>query len=130
VFDIGHSDSESKTFLPQTYQKPEDATNTVYVDIAGQQDTGGELIEFVNVFVTKEIFKRSKSVKFIVPIPHAVIGEARGKQTREQIQVIQQMCKADLTLMIDAIQPVLTRVNTKTTDDEWSLEDIKETLKV
>ena len=53
VFSIGHSDSESKTFLPQTYKKPDDTTNTIYVDIAGQQDTGGDLIEYVNVFVTK-----------------------------------------------------------------------------
>lgn len=96
--------------MPQYYLKPDDDSNTVYVDIAGQQDTGGDLIEFINIFVTKELFKRAKTVRFLVPIPHGVVSDARGKSTREQIQVIQQICEADLLSMIDAIQPILTRV--------------------
>lgn len=35
VFHIGHSNAESKTFMPQPYQRPDDKTNTLYVDIAG-----------------------------------------------------------------------------------------------
>lgn len=35
VFNIGHSTSESKTFMPQQYQRPGDEGNTIYVDIAG-----------------------------------------------------------------------------------------------
>ena len=109
-------------------QRKDNATNTIYVDIAGQQDTGGELIEFINIFVTKELFRRAKSVRFLVPIPQAQVSDARGKGPREQIKVIQRICEADLSMMIDAIQPVITRV--KVGDDEFDIENTRDTLKL
>ena len=67
---IGHSLAFSETFLPkfiQTYT--EDGNESViYADIAGLNDSGGYLIEFINCFVTKELFKRTKHIRFIVAI--------------------------------------------------------------
>ena len=40
-------------------------------DIAGFNDTGGDTIEFTNLFIIKEIFRMAKTVKFIVPITYA-----------------------------------------------------------
>ena len=39
-----------------------------FADIAGLNDTGGDTIEFVNSFITKEIFRMARSVKFLLPI--------------------------------------------------------------
>ena len=86
MFKIGHSNSESETFLPSFVQHP---TNDVwFVDIAGLNDTGGELIDFCNTFIIKHIFQIAKSVKFIVPIPLAQISDMRGRGPRQQLQVI------------------------------------------
>ena len=75
MFDIGHSKDESKTFLPQKLRRSDDTTNTVYVDIAGTKDTGTPLIEMVNIFMTKELFRKSKTVRFLVPIAKPQILE-------------------------------------------------------
>lgn len=127
VFHIGHHNAESMTFMPQPHRREGDTTNTVYVDIAGTQDTGTDLIELVNIFVTKELFARSKTVRFLVPIPHLQVTEARGKGPREQIKLIQKICDADLLQIIDAIQPVITRV--KHNDEEFDIIQIREILK-
>lgn len=126
MFHIGHSDSESMTFLPQVRKKG-DGSDSLYVDIAGQQDTGGELIEFINIFVTKELFRKAHKVRFLVPIPQAQVADARGKGPREQIQVIQQICQASLDTIIHSIQPILTKC--KKDDDELQIDAIRETLK-
>ena len=69
VFKIGHSDSESETFLPTFVKHP--SQDLWFVDIAGLQDTGGELIDFCNTFIIKNIFQKAKTVKFIIPMPLA-----------------------------------------------------------
>lgn len=80
VFKIGHSDSESETFLPTFVQLP--GKDVWFVDIAGLNDTGGELIDFCNTFIIKHIFQIAKTVKFIVPIPLAQISDIRGRGPR------------------------------------------------
>lgn len=112
--------------MPQFCQRDDDSKNTVYVDVAGLQDSRGDLIELVNIFINKELFRRSNSVRFLLPIPHGQINDARGQATREQIRVIQQICEADLDQMIDAILPVITRVDVK--DEDFDLEDVQEIL--
>lgn len=98
VFKIGHSDSESETFLPTFVKHP--TTDVWFVDIAGLQDTGGELIDFCNTFIIKHIFQRAKTVKFIIPIPLAQINDGRGRGPRQQLQVIQRICSISLESMI------------------------------
>ena len=56
LFSIGHDDV-SKTFLPDFY--PDRKNKVLYADIAGLQDTRGNLMEFVNKFVTKYLFMKS-----------------------------------------------------------------------
>ena len=57
VFKIGHSKSQSMTFLPDF--KVENTTGYVFGDLAGFFDTGGSLIDLVNSFVTKKIFQKA-----------------------------------------------------------------------
>jgi hypothetical protein len=47
------------TFMPQFKIDP-DIPDVVWADIAGLQDTGGELISFINSFVNKKIFQLAK----------------------------------------------------------------------
>ena len=54
------------TFMPHFYCVPEH--NSVYADIAGLLDTGGNLIQLVNCFIDKWIFSKAKRVKILVPI--------------------------------------------------------------
>lgn len=83
VFKIGHSNSESETFLPSFVKHPNN--DVWFVDIAGLNDTGGELIDFCNTFIIKHIFQIAKSVKFIVPIPLAQICDMKGMGPRQQL---------------------------------------------
>ena len=83
VFKIGHSVSESMTFMPSTYRRDGDETNSHYVDVAGLHDTGGDFIDFINVFVNKQLFKPAKSVRFLVPITYASQLESRGKVLKD-----------------------------------------------
>ena len=57
---------QSKTFFPHFIK--DDATGIVYADIAGMKDTDGDLVELVNCFVNKSIFRRARSLKFLVPL--------------------------------------------------------------
>ena len=40
----------------------------MFADVAGLGDTGGILIELVNCFLIKEIFQRSRTVRFLIPL--------------------------------------------------------------
>ena len=53
-FGIGHSQSKSETFLPAIHM--DDNNDHTWIDIAGLNDTSGDLIYLINSFVTKEIF--------------------------------------------------------------------------
>ena len=124
VFKIGHSDSESETFLPTFVKHP--AKDVWFVDIAGLQDTGGELIDFCNTFIIKHIFQKAKTVKFIIPMPLAQINDGRGRGPREQIQVIQRICSLSLEAMIQSILPVITKA--KPGDDNFDLDNYKQIM--
>ena len=80
-FKIGHSQDTSETFLPSFHL--DKVNDVVYGDIAGLQDTQGGTIQFVNSFVSKEIFRRCKSIRFIVAFTQAQLIEARGQMVRK-----------------------------------------------
>lgn len=67
TFTIGHSDASSMTFLPHFRKKSADS-DTLYADIAGLMDTGGDLLEYINCFVNKKLFNMAKRVRFLFPI--------------------------------------------------------------
>lgn len=64
VFKIGHSKSQSMTFLPD-FEEEQD-TKYLFGDLAGFFDTGGSLIDLVNCFITKKIFQKANAVKLIL----------------------------------------------------------------
>ena len=65
-FAIGHEEHKSKTFIPhfETNKK----LDIVYADIAGLKDVNDEIIDVLNKFLTKSLFVRAKSVRFIITI--------------------------------------------------------------
>ena len=62
---IGHSASESETFMPGFVADGDGKNDLVYSDIAGLFDTSGILIELVNVFINRKVFCNARKVKFI-----------------------------------------------------------------
>ena len=50
---IGHDPVKSQTFLPEIIYSKEDGLS--YADIAGFEDTGGDLIELFNCFMDKHL---------------------------------------------------------------------------
>lgn len=65
-------------------------------------------------------------MKFIIPIPLALINDSRGRGPREQIQVVQRMCSLSLVDMNKSVLPVITKV--KPNDENFDLENIKHVM--
>ena len=64
----------------------------MFADVAGLKDTGGVLIELVNSFVIKEIFRRSSTVRFLIPLTLPQIQESKGANAKNLITTIRNMC--------------------------------------
>jgi len=79
-FKIGHSQATSETFLP-AFERMQD--DQYFVDVAGLQDTSGDLVEFLTSFVSKAIFTRARQVKFLFPVTQDQIKEGRGQCVRQ-----------------------------------------------
>ena len=54
VFKIGHSSSKSETFVPNIYY--DNKSGMTFTDVAGLNDTGGDLIEIINNLVIRFLF--------------------------------------------------------------------------
>jgi hypothetical protein len=121
-FKIGHSMSQSMTFLP--HFQFDDKSDTVFADIAGLHDTGGELIDLVNCFVNKKIFNLAAKVKFIVPFTPMNISDARGKSIMDHVETIMALCDSnELHELMQCIQPVITKCPID--DDDIDLEELQ-----
>lgn len=120
-FKIGHNEADSMTFMPNIVKSAE--TDTYFSDLAGLNDTSGDLTEFVNCFVNKFIFKQAKRVRFLIPLTISQIEEVRGKPAREQLEVVSNICSEQLDVMIDSIQPILTKVDP--TEENTDIELIR-----
>jgi hypothetical protein len=66
IFKVGHSQSISETFIPQFAK--DDRSGLLYGDIAGLLDTGGPFMQYINCFMNHVIFKKAKTVRFLVPM--------------------------------------------------------------
>ena len=91
-FPIGHSSSQSETFLPLFIgEKDGDSTlnpNTediTWVDLPGSDDTNGELVQFINTFTQAHIFHLSLSITFLIPFTVAQITQNRGESIKKLI---------------------------------------------
>ena len=99
----------------------------IFADVAGLRDTSGSLIEFVNCFLSKQIFQRSSTVRFLVPLTLVQLSESRGADARSLIQTLHCICQSNLNNMMDSIQPVLTKC--KPNDPELDIDVIRATLR-
>ena len=66
---IGHDYASSKTFFPHFLKK--EGSNIIFADIAGFQDTGGNVIDIINALINKSIFNRAANICFLVPFIHS-----------------------------------------------------------
>lgn len=73
------------------------------MDVAGLEDTDGHMVAIMNSFICKILFKKSRSVRFLVPITHIQLNEGRGIEARALIDVLRRMCQVDLSDMSDSI---------------------------
>lgn len=84
----------------------------MYTDIAGLNDSSGDLVDLINRLIIKGIFKKSKSVKFMVTITHVSMKEGRGQGVRENFQAIEAICYGiNLSDMLTSVKPVITKAN-------------------
>lgn len=65
-FKIGHDKAKSETFLPNFLF--DNNSDNVFIDLAGLQDTNGELIQLINWIIYKQVFNIVHSFHLIVPI--------------------------------------------------------------
>ena len=124
-FKIGHHASKSETFLPNFYKVEE--TDSMFVDLAGLDDTGGNFISLVNCFISKFIFENAKTVRFLVPFTQVAIKDGRGSHIRDLLRTIQHVCSQELNTVIEAIQPVMTQIKPDE-DNDVDIDEIRQTI--
>jgi len=78
---IGHDTSSSKTFFPHFLKQ--EGSKVVFADVAGLQDTAGDLIDIINCLINKSIFNRASHICFLIPFTHGLIEESRGVELRK-----------------------------------------------
>lgn len=121
---IGHSPNESQTFRPEFV--PNDQLKMMFIDVAGFDDTGGMLIELINNFVIKQIYNNAKSVRFLFAITHNEIVSTKGQKLREFINLLDMMCRSEISSIKESVIPILTKC--KPGDDEIDLDDVRNTI--
>lgn len=91
-FKIGHSLAQSQTFIPHFFS---DGTSSslMFTDIAGLNDSDGELIDLVNCFVNKKIFNIASKVKFLIPFSYNQIMDSRGKSIMDHVETVMALCE-------------------------------------
>ena len=122
VFGIGHSKMKSCTFLPNWQTEP--GTGLVLTDVAGLQDTSGDLIEVINSLIIKRIFMKAESLRFIVPISYNSIKDERGNRMRLHGNLIKRTFKDDLNGFVPSVQPLVTKCSAKDKVDGAALRKL------
>ena len=91
---IGHQLEKSETFFPILIKSETD--DFCYIDIAGLQDTGGSIMEYINQFINKKIFSFSDNIRFLIPFTKDQIYDARGVQVAEQVTILLNIFHGEL----------------------------------
>ena len=99
----------------------DDASGLIYADIAGIKDPDGDLIEYINCFINKSIFKRAKSLRFLVPLTINQLKENRGMGVRDQIRILKDICSSNLNDFKDSVLPLLTKC--RPNDEELDIDE-------
>lgn len=126
IFKVGHSNAISETFIPQF--SFDNKSRLMYGDIAGLLDSGGDFMQFINSFMNHVIFKKSRTVRFLVTLSPAQIKNDRGAGSRVLFEQVRGVCNKNLLLMVNSILPVITKVKPKQ-DENVDLDDLRNTLK-
>lgn len=107
IYQIGHSNSSSMTFLPNFHVDNE--TKTLFIDIAGLNDTNGPKIEIFNQLITKYIFTRVGPTKLIIPGKLESFNDARGKGFRSMLKLLQNIFRGSLDKFGFSLHPIFTQ---------------------
>jgi hypothetical protein len=94
------------------------------VDLAGLQDTGGQFPEFVNLFIDRYIFMKSKQLRFLVPITITQMRSGNGGEVKKQILILKRMFSGNLTQMQDSILPIITKC--KPDDEDLDIDLLRQ----
>ena len=86
AFKIGHS-NKSETFFP-TFVKIEGEEDSYLIDIAGLDDTGGILLEFVNQFINKKLFNLIENLVILIPFTVDAFKVSRGGPVIKQLEIL------------------------------------------
>ena len=124
VFKIGHQNTQSETFKPEAARL--DELKLTFLDMAGNDDTGGMLIELINNFIFKFILNTAKNVRFLFVFTHEQLSNAKGQKVREFINLLDQMSKPQLREIKDTLVPVLTKC--KPGDEEVDADVIQNSV--
>lgn len=100
----------------------------MYADIAGLKDVNDKIVDVLNNFLTKSLFVRAQSVRFIITITLDQVDNERGKMVRDQIETVRQMCMQNLSELINSLQPIITKVD-KNLFSTIQLENIQVNLR-
>lgn len=73
---IGHAKAKSETFLP-TWRFDE-SEKILYLDVAGRNDTRGDICDIINFLLIKKIFNCGKKVRLLVVFPFSDLENSRG----------------------------------------------------
>ena len=130
VLKIGHLKAQSETFLPTWFI--DELSKITYTDVAGRNDTRGELMEIINLLLIKKVFNMAKKVRLLVIFPKGEIDNARGGVVREQMEIVLKIIQGNYEDMIDAIVPIITKVKPteRGSEDEelFSIDDQRQNM--
>lgn len=108
IMKIGHSKAQSETFLPTWLF--DEVIKILFLDVAGRNDTRGDILEIINLLLIKKIFNEAKKVRMLVVFPQGEINNARGGIIREQMAIIIKIIQGNYEGMENAILPIITKI--------------------
>ena len=76
AFKIGHT-LKSETFIPTIHGIP-GQDGAFVIDMAGQKDSNGGIIEMLNCFINKKLLNSIDNIIILIPFTQANINNSRG----------------------------------------------------
>ena len=88
-----------------------------FIDSAGLQDSSLDAIDTFNGFISKLIFKKARSVRFLFVVTYDQLRDSRGMNFASQCQVLENMLKfSDPETVAAAIQPLINKCDPRKRD--------------
>jgi hypothetical protein len=102
--EVGHS-GDSKTRYPQKYR--DSATQLLYFDTPGFEDTVGCHIDVVNAIAISTILSSCKSFRLVLVIQESTIGTTRGTELKKLCRLIHRFIPSTMDSMASVL-PLIT----------------------